>query len=73
MFHSWERQLKSKNFTNFQPPAAAQIVRRLEEKPKDCPKKMSKNITPAISAPETHQDQGCVMKLSIINGLSGME
>jgi hypothetical protein len=36
----------------------AQMVRRLEENPKDFPKKSSENIMAEMTIPETHQDQG---------------
>ena len=57
-FHNCDRQLKSKNFTNFPPPATEQIVLKLDENPNDYPKNNNKNIVLTIIIPNTHQVQG---------------
>lgn len=60
-FHVCAFQLKSKNFVFFPNPAAAQMVLKLAEKPKDWPKYKRKNMMAAIIAPENHHDQVCVI------------
>jgi hypothetical protein len=44
----------------------AQMVRRLDENPKDFPKNRSRNIMAEMTIPETHQDHGWLIN-SIMN------
>ena len=60
IFQSCPFQLNLKKSTLLPAPAAAHIVRKLDEKPKDWPKNSNINIVAEIINPENHQDQGCV-------------
>src|SRR5688572_6022217 len=64
-FQVWAFQLKSKNFTFLPAPQAAQMVRKLEEKPNDFPKNSRMAITRTITIPEVYHGQGCFNNSSI--------
>ena len=60
-FHRWAFQSNLKKSQALFPPIAAQRVLRFPDIPKLRPEKIKKNITEAISGPETYQGQGLSM------------
>ena len=68
-FQRWAFQSNLKNSQALLPPTAAHRVLRLPDIPKLRPEKIKKNITEAMSGPETYQGQGLRIASIIIDKL----